>query len=169
MLRFGIVTECFDLPRFSQPAIAGVSRFCFGRELPWDPVAKRTVRTLAVVVLAPCLQRLAHIVESAEPACVQALVAEPSVEALHMAVLHGTTPLDMDQADLALLGPAQHLSRSILWPVVRARAQRRAALCDQPIQHPRHASGPQAGIGLQRQTLAGERYPSGQDHSFRRF
>lgn len=48
------------------------------------------------------------MVEDAEPVRVEALITEPAVETLHVAVLHRPAGLDVHDLDLALLGPAEH-------------------------------------------------------------
>ncbi len=49
------------------------------RELPWRLAAQRTVRAFTVVLLPPYIDGSAHIIEYVEPACVRALIADPSV------------------------------------------------------------------------------------------
>src|SRR5665213_2112490 len=83
-------------------------------ELLRRPVVERAVRTLAVVLAPPACQGASYVIQRSEPACVEALVAQPSVEALDMPVLHRLAGLDMHQPDLPVLGPAQHAPRSEL-------------------------------------------------------
>jgi hypothetical protein len=64
-----------------------------------------------VVLITPGSQSTPDIVQRPEPACVEALVAQPSVEALDMAVLHRLARLDVD---LPVLGPADHEPRGEL-------------------------------------------------------
>jgi len=71
-------------------------------ELRWCPVGQRTMRAFPVILLPPGFQRRSDIVEGAEPACVQALVAESAMEAFDMPVLHRPSRLDMDQGSLPL-------------------------------------------------------------------
>jgi len=71
-------------------------------ELLRCPAVERTVGTLAVVLLTPDSQRTPDIVQRPEPGCVEALVAQPAVEALDVSVLHRAAPLDVDQPDLAV-------------------------------------------------------------------
>src|SRR5277367_3542420 len=89
-------------------------------------IAQRTMRAFPVILLAPVRQSVAHIVQGPEPAGVEALVAQPSVEALDMAVLHRAARLDMHQPDLPVLRPRQHAPRGELRPVVRAHVLRTA-------------------------------------------
>ena len=84
---------------------------CSLPELLRRPVVERAVRTLAVVLAPPIGQGASYIVERSEPACVEALVAQPSVEALDMPVLHRPAGLDVNQPDLPVLGPTQHAPR----------------------------------------------------------
>jgi hypothetical protein len=65
---------------------------------------------LAVVLLPIVIQGSPQVVQGAEPASVEALIAQPAVEALHVAVLHGAPRLDVYQVDLAFLRPSQHAS-----------------------------------------------------------
>src|SRR5208283_1217519 len=92
---------------------------CSLPELLRRSVAQRTVRTFAVVLAPPACQRASYVVEGAEPAHVETLVAQPAVEALHVAVLHRAARLDVDQTDLPVLGPGQHPPRGELRAVVR--------------------------------------------------
>src|SRR5438552_165451 len=105
---------------------------CLQPELLRRPVVERAVRTLAVVLAPPARQGAPYIVERTEPARVQALVAQPAVEALDMSVLHRPAGLDVYQPDLPVLGPTQHAPRGELRAVVRAQVLRPAAFADQP-------------------------------------
>src|SRR5450631_3880234 len=127
---------------------------CLQPELLRRPVVERTMRTLAVVLAPPACQSASYVIQRSEPACVEALVAQPSVEAFDVPVLHRLAGLDMYQPDLPVLRPAQHAPRGELRAVVRAQVLRSAAFSDQPLQHPGHASRAQAGVGLQRKALA---------------
>src|SRR5271170_6941857 len=117
-------------------------------------IAQRTMRAFPVILLAPARQSVAHIVQRPEPAGVEALVAQPSVKALDVAVLHRAPWLDVHQSDLPILRPGQHAPRGELRPVVRAHVLRAATLPDQPFEHPRHPPRAETGVGLQRQALA---------------
>src|SRR5208282_6076482 len=74
-------------------------------------VAQRTVRAFPVILLPPASQSVAHIVQGPEPGRVQALVAQPSVEALDVTVLHRAAGLDVHQPNLPVLRPGQHAPR----------------------------------------------------------
>src|SRR4029077_20437094 len=127
---------------------------CILPELLRRPVVERAVWTFAVVLPPPACQGASYVIERAEPVSVEALVAQPSMEALDMSVLHRPARLDVHQPYLPVLGPAQHAPRGELRAVVRAHILWPTALFDQPLQHPGHASRAQAGVGLKRQTLA---------------
>jgi len=75
------------------------------------------MRSLAVVFFTPGSQSTPNIVQRSEPTRVQALVAQPSVEALDMAVLHRPARLDVDQPDLPVLGDR---SSSLGWSSLQA-------------------------------------------------
>lgn len=107
---------------------------CCLPELVRRAITQRTVRPFAVILPTPACQCNPHIVQRAEPVRVQALVAPPPVEALHVSVLHRSARLDMHQRDLPHLGPAQHPSRTELGPVVRAQTLGAAVLRDHLIQ-----------------------------------
>src|SRR5277367_3415616 len=106
---------------------------CMARTLPEllrRLIAQRTMWTFPVILLPPVRQGAPNIVQGPEPARVEALVAESPVEALDVAVLHGTAGLDVHQSDLPVLGPGQHATRGELRPVVGAHTLRSAALLD---------------------------------------
>jgi hypothetical protein len=44
-----------------------------------------------------------------KPAGVQTLISQPSIEALHMTILHRSSGLDVDQLDLPLFAPTQEV------------------------------------------------------------
>jgi hypothetical protein len=48
-------------------------------------------------------------------------IAQPSVEALDMSILHRPSRLDVHQPNLPVFRPAQHATRCELWSVVRAQ------------------------------------------------
>ena len=94
---------------------------CLQPEFFRRPVVERAVRTFAVVLAPPACQGASYVIQRSEPACVEALVAQPSVEAFDMPVLHRLAGLDVHQSDLPVLGPTQHAPRSKLRTVVRAQ------------------------------------------------
>src|SRR5271155_827535 len=85
-------------------------------------IAQRAVWAFPVILLSPTRQGASYIVQGSEPAGVEALVAQPAMEALDVAVLHGTAWLGMHQPDPPVLRPSQHAPRGELRPVVRAHA-----------------------------------------------
>jgi hypothetical protein len=93
-----------------------------GAKLCRHSLVERAVGTLVVVHLLPVCQLFPHIAKGAEPACIETLVAQPPMEALNMAVLHWLARLYVDQADLPVLGPAQHPARLELWAVAPPEA-----------------------------------------------
>jgi hypothetical protein len=123
-------------------------------ELVRGAVVERAVRPFGVVLPAPVGESISNIVEGSEPARVEALVAQPAVEALDVTVLHRPARLDMQQLDLALFSPAHDAARGELRAVVRAHAFGPTTLLDQPVQHARYTARAEAGVGLQRQALA---------------
>lgn len=108
---------------------------------------------MGIVFPAPDRESISNIVEGPEPVRVQALVAQLPMKTFHMPVLHRVPRLDVHQADLAVLGPAQHL-RGELRAVVQTQVLRPSTLFDHSLQHPRHPCRAQAGAGFQRQALA---------------
>src|ERR1700678_3972582 len=117
-------------------------------------IVQRAVGSLAVVLLTPGCQSTPNIVQRSEPTCVEALVAQPAMEALDVAVLHRAARLDVHQPNLPVFGPADHPARSELRPVVRAHVLWPATFADQALQHPRHATRAETGVGFQRQALS---------------
>src|SRR5271170_5927328 len=99
-------------------------------------IAQRTMRAFPVILLPPTRQGASYIVQGSEPAGVEALVAQPPVEAFNMAVLHGAPWLDVHQSDFPVLRPGQHAPRGELRPVVRAHVLRPPTLADQLLQYP---------------------------------
>jgi hypothetical protein len=58
------------------------------------------------------------MVKSVKPGCIQSLVSESAMEALHMPVLHGPPGRDVDQVDPVVLRTAHHAPRGELGSVV---------------------------------------------------
>ena len=97
-----------DLPPFSHSFITGDSQLRLTKEqghgpatfeclaeLPWGAVVERAMGALAVVLLTPGRECTPDVVQGAEPVSVEALIAQPAVEALDVAVLHGPARLDV--------------------------------------------------------------------------
>ena len=94
---------------------------CLQPERLRRPVVERAVRTLVVVLAPPACQGAPYVIQRLEPACVEALVAQPSVEGFDMPVLHRLAGPDVYQPDLPVLHPAEHAPRGELRAVVRAQ------------------------------------------------
>jgi hypothetical protein len=60
------------------------------------------MRTLEVIVPLPCEDLSSRVEEVPEPAYVQALVAQPAVEALDIGILDWLAGLDVDYVDAPL-------------------------------------------------------------------
>ena len=65
------------------------------------------MRSVGVVVDPPCFDDLTRLVEVVEQVLVEALVAQPAVEALHEAILHRFARCDVVPFDAAFLLPRQ--------------------------------------------------------------
>ena len=63
--------------------------------------------SLSVVVLPPCFDDLTCLVEVGEQVLVEALVAQPAVEALNKAILHRFARCNVVPFDVVLLLPGQ--------------------------------------------------------------
>src|SRR5450631_1188243 len=136
---------------------------CISPELFGRPVVERAMRAFAVVLPPPACQSASYIIERAEPVGVETLVAQSPVEALDMAILHWPSRLYVYQPHLPVFSPTQHATRGELGSIVRAHVLRPATLIDQPLQHTRHPSAAQAGVGLERQALTRVRIHYAQD------
>ncbi len=68
-------------------------------ELGRRPVCQRAVRPLAIVFLTPVVEGSPDVAECAELVCVEAFVAQPSMEAFDVPVLHGSSWLYVNQVD----------------------------------------------------------------------
>ena len=91
--------------------------------------------TLAVVFLPLIIQGSPHVIQCAEPAYVEALITQPTGEALHVTVLHGSPRLDVYQVDLALQVPGQKVPTGKFWPIVAAKRWRQTAFGNDLIEH----------------------------------
>ncbi len=89
----------------------------------WYP-SDAAVRAHLVVIPAPLGDLGACLVQGREPVLVQTLVAEPPVEALDVAVLHGPPWLDQDVPDAVALGPGDESTAGELRAVVRPHGRR---------------------------------------------
>ena len=113
--------------------------------------------TLFVVLRLPERNLPACVQQIGKPAHLQALFAQPAVEALYMRVLRRFARLDVAQIDLPLQRPCQEMPTRQLRPVVTANRLRAAASGDDLIQRPCHTPAGKAGIHFQHQALARER------------
>jgi hypothetical protein len=75
------------------------------------------MQTHLVLVTAPLGNLGARLVQRLEPVLVQALVAEPEVEALDVAVLHGPAWHDQDVPDAVALRPCDEGTSGGLRPL----------------------------------------------------
>ena len=66
------------------------------------------MRAVMVVVVAPCRNQMAGMAQGREQVLVEALIAEPTVEALNQAILHGLARRNVVPFDLAILLPCEH-------------------------------------------------------------
>ena len=112
--------------------------------------------TLFVVLRLPVTHFPACVEQVGEPVHPQALLPQPSVEALHMRVLRRLAGLDVPQFNLPLQRPRQEMTTRELRAVVAANRLWPAAPGDDLIEHPRHAPAGEARVHFQRQTLARE-------------
>ena len=108
-----------------------------------------------VVLRLPVRDLHTGVKEVFEPSA-QALLTQPAMEALHMAVLHRPAGLDMAQFDLPLQPPGQEVATGQFGSVVATDRLWDAASCDHFVQHACHTTAGEAGVNLQRKTLAGE-------------
>ena len=76
-------------------------------ELGWCEPVEARVRSVGVVVDPPFFDDVSCLVEIGEQVLVEALVAQPAVEALHEAILHWFARRDVVPFDAALLLPNQ--------------------------------------------------------------
>ena len=96
------------------------------------------VRPDLVVVRAPCGHGHPGLVQGLEPALVQMLVTELAIEALDVAVLHGTPWLDQDVANAVGLRPGHECPAGELWPVVGSNHLRIPTKQRSTVQNARH-------------------------------
>lgn len=65
------------------------------------------MRAMRIVIFAPCRTQLAGMAQAEEAVAVEAFVAEPPVESLHPAVLHGPARRDAGPLEAAFFLPLQ--------------------------------------------------------------
>jgi len=109
-----------------------------------------------VVVVPPSLDDGPSIVDRGEPVLVEAFVAEPPVEALHVAVLVRLSRLNEVQSGSVLFGPDLESAARELRPVVADdRFWPAATLAHELGQHPRDQPARDRALHSNRQTLPG--------------
>ena len=73
------------------------------------PVAQTAVGPFAIVLISPRCDLRSGVDQIAKPVRIQTFIPQPTVEALHVAVLHRPPWLNVDQLNLPLLAPAQKM------------------------------------------------------------
>ena len=114
------------------------------------------MRPSDIVVHAPRLNRLLRIRQAHEPALVEALVAEPAVEAFRERVLNRLARLNELERDPACVRPLIEGLSSELGAVVADNRARKAARGGQPVEDARHTLARQREVHGERGRLAGE-------------
>jgi len=71
-----------------------------------------------------------HVKQVPESACVQALIAQPTMEAIHIGILGGLARPDMHYIDLPLDGPGQEVAAGYFRAVVTTNRLRLSELLD---------------------------------------
>src|SRR5690606_28293888 len=125
-------------------------------------VVQARVRAHMVVVSAPLLDDHARLDSRAEPLEAQALIAQPSVEALVGAVLPRFAGIDVGDLDLGLDDPLQDRLADELRSVVGTKHGGRSTLAHEPRQHLDDSPGADAAGHVDGQALPGELVDHGQ-------
>jgi hypothetical protein len=76
------------------------------------------MRALCVVIRTPFRDLSARVEQIPEPAHVQALIAEPAIEAFDVGILHGLAGLNVHRVDLSFDAPGQEVPRGKFRAVV---------------------------------------------------
>ena len=121
------------------------------------------VRPDLVVVMAPALDDEPSFGQAGEHLLVQALVAEPAVEALHEPVLLRLARRDVVPADTGPVAPIQDRARRHLRAVVAHDRHRLAALRNERIEFASQPTAADRRVHHQRQRLAGVIVDDAQD------
>lgn len=103
------------------------------------PPAKGIIGSIFVVLTAPCLDHSAGVQQAGEPVLVEALVAQPAVEAPDIGVLVGLAWLDQTQRDTKGMGPLEHGRAAELLAVVGSDDPGKPPAKRKPIQSASHA------------------------------
>src|SRR5215207_3179347 len=109
---------------------------------------------MLVVVEPPSLDDAAHLGQAAEPALVEALLAEAAVEALDRGVLHGLSRIDEEQLHAVLVSPAVEVTTAQLRSIVHNQHVGVAAFAGDVLQHRDHPLARQREVGEDRRALA---------------
>src|SRR6185369_10622665 len=99
----------------------------------------------------------ACVPEIAEPARVEALVAETPVEAFDESILNRFAWIDVIQFDSMIDSPGKEVAAGQFAAVIHADSFRPAAIGDHAIEGARHAAAWQGSIDFKGQALAGKR------------
>src|SRR6185312_12344642 len=125
-------------------------------ELSWCEPVEARVRSVGVVVDPPCFDDLPCFVEIAEQVLVEALVAQPAVEALDEAILHRLAWCNVVPFDVAFLLPGQDGVRGELGAVVADDYARAASRLDDAVELAHDPWGSKRGVGHQPEAFPGE-------------
>ena len=127
-----------------------------GGKLGRRDASATAVRSDLVVVAAPLGEDVAGLSQRREPVLVEALVPELAVEALDVAVLHGSARLDQQVLDAVLLRPCDEGPAGELRTVVGAHRPRVAAEPRSLIQHAHDVGAADAMVDRDVDALVGK-------------
>jgi hypothetical protein len=108
-----------------------------------------------MVVLAPRFHDAAGVDDAQEPVLVEALVAQPTVEALAVGILDRLARIDEVQGDRVLVRPLLHRPADQFGAMVKDELHRAFPLSEETGQDPDDPGAWQARIHLERQRFAG--------------
>ena len=103
------------------------------------------MRAAGVIFSLPIRDLPPGVEQVPEPAHVQALVAQLSIEAFHASILGWFSRLDVNEIDLPLDGPGEEVARSQLRAVITANRIGLAMCRDRSFQFSRDAPAGEAG------------------------
>src|SRR5215211_4871462 len=136
--------------------------FVLAVDLCGGSVPERAVGSGPIVVQPPGLDELARVSQAEEPVLVQALVPQPSVEALHERVLDGLAGRDEVQLDARRVRPLIEHPTGQFGAIVQHQLPWGAAFAHHLSQYLDDPLPGQRGIDLDGQGLAGERVQYGE-------